>query len=435
MSDELTTKEEILLAVSISMGALFFATLITLLIARYSKKIHEFCLKHLPCFKEEPQKDDTNQGYFKHVDKIPLMLSGKDENNFVIPGAIYYEKIQPSMIKGPGTQEGLNIGSLGENEEKTITVRENCTEPKVTPRRGVLGMLRSKSVDVAPSFSRAISESFENGFDDSAGRNLLHSIQQNQQQRRNERRLRGSHQMTDINPFILRRNALSNSEGHLIPNPQGSEIPAEFRSKIHSISSDASAESDDNEDGPRYLPAHGLSSMKSSSIDSDEGADRLESLPELQPELYDTSRKKSVGIGALGKIKISLQYIDQDKTKLEVVLHGMDQLLLRPHDTGLYTDVTLLPERENVYKSKIHQAKRNPVFEQSFVFEKTQPIDSFNTKTIRFNIYTLHGQEKSSVYGESNIPLARSEIFGQVKTYNVLNIKPPSNAVSYCFIE
>ena len=404
--DKLTTKEQILLALSISLGALFLATLITLIVARYSKKIHEFCLMYLPCFRDEPQKDDTNDNFFKSVDdKIPLMLSGKGKNDFIIPGTMYFEKIQPDTKKVPRTREGSDIRSRGDSaSDDNAKTEDNLAEALRKPRRGILGYKRSKSIDVASTQSRPrmLNGTFANEYSESAAGK--HSLSLD-----SHRAKRGSYQIADLNPSILRRNALSNSEGHLIHQ----QIDRE-----------------DHEDGSISIQRSNLPIINNHSIDSEEEADQIASLPELRPELYDMSRKKSVGIGALGKIKISLHYIDQDRNKLELFIHGMDHLQLRPSDTGLYTNIILIPERENILKSKIFPASTNPVFQQSFVFRKLLSTENFNTKTIRFTIYTLNGQDKTSIYGESSISLARSEIFGQVKTDNVLNIKPPSHTVS-----
>ena len=431
MGDELTTKEEILLALSISMGALFLATLATLIIARYSKKIHEFCLMYLPCCKEELEKDDMNENLFNKAEgKIPLMLSGKDENMFVIPGAMYFEKIQPNTTKLVLRKEGENVE---EQDDSSTKIKQDDGISEDSPKRAqrsIFGNFRSKSIDIAPTHSRtrSFSGSCGSGHTDFTARS---NISLNEQPYKSDKRKRGSYIMADINPFTLRRNALSNSDGNLIKGSQNSQILAEYYSRFQNISSDASAESEEQEDGPHSLRAPGFTRMGSSPRESDEDADKLSSLQELRPELYDTSRKRSVGIGMLGKIKISLQYIDQDKTKLELSIHGMDHLILRATDTGLYTNVVLLPERECVYKSKVEKATKNPTFEESFVFQKLHPSDDFETKSIRFSIYTLKGQDRSCMYGESNISLARSEIFGQIKTSNVLNIHPQSSTVSH----
>jgi len=428
MGEELTTKEEILLALSISMGALFLATLATLIIARYSKKIHEFCLTHLPCCKEELEKDDMNENLLNKAEgKIPLMLSGKDENMFVIPGAMYFEKIQPNTTKLVLRKEGENVEKRDDASTKIKPDDGTSEDSPKRAHRSIFSNFRSKSIDVAPthySRTRSLSSSGGSGHTDFAARS---TISLNEQLYKSDRRKRGSYFMADINPFTLRRNALSNSDGNLIKGSQNSQILADYQSRFQNISSDASAESEEQEDSVHSLQAPGFTRMGSSPRESDEDADKLSSLQELRPELYDTSRKRSVGIGMLGKIKISLQYIDKDKTKLELFIHGMDLLILRATDTGLYTTVVLLPERECVYKSKVEQAKKNPTFEESFVFQKSHPTDDFETKTIRFSIYTLKGQEKSCIYGESNISLARSEIFGQIKTSNVLNIHPQSS--------
>ena len=462
MADELSTKEEILLALSISMGALFLATLITLIIARYSKKIHEWCLTYLPCCKEDIEKDDINENVMKHMDsKVPLMLLGTDENQFIIPGKIFYDKIQPDVKKMRGDSLQKTRSESGGRPRGASVVTENAEEVERSradsarkPRSGSLANYRSKSIDISPagSLTRAFSEAIDRTRADFTGkdprqkefrktsrstdfRHSVFGISQSDQQRKVKRQAsvkqRAAMQVKDMNPFMMRRNALSKSESYLASPLQVGQISPDLYRKFPGISSGTSGDDDeDHDDATVLLPARGFLSTESSPINSDDEGERTASFLDLRPELYDMSRKRSVGIGTLGKIKISLQYLDHDRTKLELFIHYMNQLQLRPSVIGIYTNVTLLPERENVYKSKMHQATEDPIFEQSFVFKKVQQADSFNTKTIRFNIYTLHGQDRSYIYGESDFSLARNEIFGQIKTDNVLNIKPPTNAVS-----
>ena len=114
-------KEEILLAISISLGALFFATVITLLIARYYKRIRDFCTRCCPA----EEADNNNTGglfstskspgdkpvvpYSKLAERRkeastvsalarfpPVFLSASDDG-FTIPGSFYSSSIQPEL--------------------------------------------------------------------------------------------------------------------------------------------------------------------------------------------------------------------------------------------------------------------------------------------------------------------------------------------------
>ncbi|XP_065070854.1 synaptotagmin-C-like [Rhopilema esculentum] len=389
----LTTKEEILLAVSISFAALFIATVITLLIARYWAPIKEWCMKHLPCFQGMQEKKDANENVPMTNSKVPLVVLGQDENPFVIPGSIVSERVQPDM---KSTRSG--------------SVVKTASEPSKKP----------------PKTKKKISRALDT-------RHSIFAVSESDQQRKMKKQQKmmksKSVYLSDLNPQLLRRNALSKSETTLNDKSILEQISPELY--MTSSRSEESISDVDKEDSlySSFLPVRGfLSSPGSSPVTSDDengGGGSKSSLLELRPELYDTSRKRSVGFGTLGKIKMSLQYLNHDKTKLELFFQYMDQLQLRPGVIGIQVGITLLPERENMYHSKMHQATDHPIFEQSFVFKRTLPNDSFNTKTIRFHVYILQGQEKRR-YGESNMPLARSEIFGQIKTDNVLNINPPS---------
>ena len=393
----LTRKEEILLAVSISFAALFIATVITLLIARYWAPIKEWCMKHLPCFEGMQEKKDANENVPMTSSKVPLVVLGQDENPFVIPGSIVSERVQPDM---KATRSG--------------SVVKTASEPSKIP----------------PKTKKKISRALDT-------RHSIFAVSESDQQRKMKKQHKlmksKSVYLSDLNPQLLRRNALSRSETTL----NDKSILEQISPELYTASSRSEESINDLElEESLYsslLPVRGfLPSPGSSPVTSDDedgGCGSKRSFLELRPELYDTSRKRSVGFGTLGKIKMSLQYLNHDKTKLELFFQYIDQLQLRPGVIGIQVGIMLLPERENMYHSKMHQATEHPIFEQSFVFKRTLPNDSFNTKTIRFHVYTLHGQEKRH-YGESNMPLARSEIFGQIKTDNVLNINPPSQTVS-----
>lgn len=457
MSNRLSIKEEILLAVSISMGALFFATLVTLIIARYSKTIHAWCIENLPCFQEYLEKDDMNENATKQLagDKVPLMLLGSDKNEFVIPGSLFYEKIQPEMKKTcdetlPNAKCDSNRQLRGESfaTEKSRKTTNPRSQSESTPQTRPGMSPRSKSFDNATpgALTKAFSESLDKiriyGDVKEKRQSILRKTSaladarlslilahcENGQQRKTKRHLiqkGGTIHKKDINPFILRRNALQQSEKSPL---QVSQISPELYRNVPGRDDSIQGDDDAFDSEELLFPSRGFLSTECSPCNSDDETER--SLLDLRPELYDTSRKRSVGFGKMGKIKISLQYLDHSRSKLELFIHYMDHLQLKTGVTGMYVNVILLPEREIVYRSRRYQATKQPILEQSFVFSKRLPTDRFDTSTIRFKIFTLHGQERSDVYGESNYPLARSEIYEKIKTDNILNINPPSGVVS-----
>eukprot|EP00112_Aurelia_sp_Birch-Aquarium-sp1_P011514 Seg2420.4 transcript_id=Seg2420.4/GoldUCD/mRNA.D3Y31 product=Synaptotagmin-9 protein_id=Seg2420.4/GoldUCD/D3Y31 len=402
-----TEEEEILLAVSIALGALFLATLITLIIARYFKQLKACWERYMNCCQAtEDTTENERQIKRRHKDsKIPFILLGSDEKPFVIPGSIVSEKVQPEL-KTTATA--------------TTTTTTTTTENEAKPESDSVKLRRhNRSLAVRHSLA-GLSE-------------IEHRRRQRKQQRQIARK--SAYSLKDINPFLQRRNALSKSEQSLsttepVPTMKGQIAPELY------LSLDAEhflADAEDSAESDNFLPSRGsLSSQGDSPMSSDDDPFVFNSftmsLLDVRPELYDKSRKQSVGSGTLGKIKIALQYLDHDRTQLELFLQYMDSLQKRSGALGIYVCIMLLPERDNMYRSKMHQMTKNPVFEQSFVFKRTLQTGSFESKTIRFLIYCRHSNERRSLYGECSIALAGREIYGKIKTDIVQYINPPSTA-------
>ena len=399
-----TEEEEILLAVSIVLGALFVATLITLIIARYFKQLKACWERYMSCCQAtEDAEESERQVKRKHKDsKVPLMLLGSEEKPFVIPGSIVSEKVQPELTNTAAAT------STTENEAKAES------EPvKLRHQQRFLAMRHSLA---------GLSE-------------IEHRRRQRKQYHQVARK--SAYSLKDVNPFLQRRNALSKSEQSLATTEPVPAMKGQIAPELY-LSLDAEDFLPDGEDSPEFehfLPARGsLSSQGNSPMSSEDESfvfsSGSTSLLDVRPELYDKSRKRSVGSGNLGKIKIALQYLDHDRTQLELFLQYMDSLQIRSGVLGIYVCIMLLPERGNMYRSKIHQATKNPVFEQSFVFKRTLQTGSFESKTIRFLIYCSHSHDRRSLYGECSIALAGREIYGKIKTDIVQYINPPSTAVS-----
>ena len=405
-----TEEEEILLAVSIVLGALFLATLTTLIIARYFKQLKACWERYMSrCRATEDAEESERQVKRRHKDsKVPLMLLGSEEKPFVIPGSLVSEKVQPELTTTTSAA--------------TTTTTENEAKPESEPVK-----LRHHQRSLAMRHSLA----------------GLSEIEHRRRQRKQYFQVarKSAYSLKDVNPFLQRRNALSKSEQSLATTEPVSALKGQIAPELY-LSLDAEDFPADGEDSPEFehfLPARGsLSSQGNSPMSSEDESfvfsSSSTSLLDVRPELYDKSRKRSVGSGNLGKIKIALQYLDHDRTQLELFLQYMDSLQIRSGVLGIYVCIMLLPERDNMYRSKMHQVTKNPVFEQSFVFKRTLQTGSFESKTIRFLIYCSHSHDRRSLYGECSMALAGREIYGKIKTDIVQYINPPSTAVSIFWV-
>ena len=337
--------------------------------------------------------------------KVPLMLLGSQEKPFIIPGTIVSEKVQPELVTAT---TATTATTTTENETKVVS------EPvKLRHHQRSLAMRHSL-----------------------AG---LSEIEHRRRQRKHYHygARKSAYSLKGVNPFVQRRNALSKSEQSLSTIEPDPSIKGQIAPELYLSleAEDFLADGEDSSEFEQFLSASGsLSSHGNSPVSSEEESfvfrSGSTSLLDVRPELYDKSRKRSVGSGTLGKIKIALQYLDHDRTQLELFLQYMDSLQIRSGVLGIYVCIMLLPERDNVHRSKMHQVTKNPVFDQSFVFKRTLQTGSFESKTIRFLIYLRHSHERKSLYGECSMALAGREIYGKIKTNIVQYINPPSTAVS-----
>eukprot|EP00112_Aurelia_sp_Birch-Aquarium-sp1_P006043 Seg1675.6 transcript_id=Seg1675.6/GoldUCD/mRNA.D3Y31 product=Synaptotagmin-1 protein_id=Seg1675.6/GoldUCD/D3Y31 len=160
-------KEEILLAISISFGALFFATVITLLVARYYKRIRDFCTRCCPA--EEADNNNTG-GFFGSSNSLddkpivpytklaerrkeastvsalarfpPLFLSAPDDG-FTIPGSFYSSSIQPEL-----RVNNKNAGDTSDSRSRQSSVGSHKSRSPGGTRR-----YNSSTVSLPSSFS------------------------------------------------------------------------------------------------------------------------------------------------------------------------------------------------------------------------------------------------------------------------------------------
>ena len=339
-------KDEILLALSISLGALFFATALTLIIARYYKKIRACCYSCCPSYDKsmgdsyhgkssglkhlEKQKESKNNSQFgRHYSPAFLQSS---ENQFTIPGAFSPRSIQPQLKVTSVTEDHFNSRTYSSGSRGSPFRDRKFTDSVV---------------------------SLPANFSPGAARRLLS------------------------------------------PN-----------SDVWSDDDTSSQKSDQKQ-------SYSLEDV--TSLD-------------LKPELYNISRQRTLGIGSLGKVHLSLQYESSSRKKLAVTLNKLNRLqTTRPDVTRVYSSIILLPERELIYTTKHEKFSSLAVFEETFIFASKPMNRDFDSKTILVLVHYMDKSNKDIVYGEARLPLLCREIYSQITTDVTLNIKVASTQVTHTF--
>ena len=322
--------EEILLALSISLGALFFATALTLIVARYYKKIRALCES---CCHDDSSTSSEKENEAPDKQKLaqhftPAFLQ-PSEDQFTIPGAFYSRSIQPQIRMTPMTEQHFN--------------------------------------------SRTYSSSSKTS---------------------------------------LHRNKLNASSV--------TSLPANFSPEAAKRKWKAVTDSPSDDD---------TASLKSEDIQSF-SVDDLTSF-DLKPELYNISRQRTMGIGGLGKVHLSLQYESTSRKKLDVYLKDLIKLhIARPDLVSVYVSIILLPERELIYTTKHQNASPTAVFNERFVFASKPMNRDFDSKTVLVLIHNIDKSGKDIMYGEARLPLLCKEIYSQIPTDVTLNIKIASIQVN-----
>ncbi len=355
MNDKL--KEELLTAVAIALGALFFATVITLIVARYYRQIKAFCARCCQTEDGEPvntprsaTEKNANVPYNKMIEDVkrsstysgrfpPMFLSSKD-NPFTIPGSFFAQAIQPEI-----KFDSLSDESIKFNRESSVS-----GSPSGTPT--MHRRLTLSTVSLPANFS----------------------------------------------PKAARRISRSQQESPIY-----------------------SSEEDDN------AATHGNKKLGVSVEDL--------MFLNIRPELYDISRRKTVGKGNLGKISISLQYEDKSRKKLDLFIQKITKLqFARPDIIGIYASIVLLPEREGIFTTNQHTVTASPIFEEKFIFSSKPMNRDFESKTVLILVHYTDRASKDVIYGEARMPLLSREIYSQVPTDVTLNIKAASMQVCSSYL-
>eukprot|EP00794_Sanderia_malayensis_P018255 gene18255-20075_t len=395
-------RDELLIAISVSLGALFIATVATLVIARYYKKLRGCCTKYFACLlKGEDKEDDDNvtaiemrrramRGASIADPKVPFMLTSRDKQQFVIPGQLVQEKVQPDFT----VDESSLIRSICEYQYKSD---QDVTTDKSKARR---------------EWSSA-----------KKNRKLLRTIS-NIEGPSNEKDLASYYNKEAANP-LRRRDALDLSDPTLLTV---SRDDLDNDTSLNNGTQEGSHLTINTTPVTKYFHEH---EEYSDDNTCDFPIEKEKTKTLLRPELYDKTRKKSVGIGTLGKITISLQFLDREKYKLELLLSRVNNLILENRGfLIIYVGIMMLPDRETMYRSDNQSAVPSTEFKQVFLFTRTQTSETFQTKSLRFFIYATNVNNRQEMYGESQIQLSGNEIYSNIRTNFVLNINPPSQLVS-----
>lgn len=142
---------------------------------------------------------------------------------------------------------------------------------------------------------------------------------------------------------------------------------------------------------------------------------------QLKPELYESNLDLAdQSRSFLGKVRYTLQYEDNTKKKLNMIVQMLTDLrFTKAHENveNLFLLVTLLPEREYVYKTnKLIEVATNLNLFDKFSFHSRPRNRDFESRTIVVAIVYVTNAGKEIPYGEARLPLLNHEIYSQVQT-------------------
>ena len=382
------TKEELLIALSVSLGALFFATVLTLLVARYYKQIRKWFLKRMPWLRKEVDLKQMQEEQRKDA-----KTSRHGDNKSRASKSSSSDSRRNSRFSSGSGSTGNEPKSFHPvfvvNQETEFTI-PGSTAHQVQP-------IIKEEIDF--NFSQSELAISSNGFSTPPSSPSSRKSSVSSSPGTSQRKSVASFSSNTANSPSLLRKAIS---AHALPTSSTPPII--------------------NEDSPKMLRR--FPSMDELSTEDNR----------LRPELYLPSRRRTVGLGNLGKIRFSLQFEDKTKKKLNLFLHRLDKLqFTRPEITEVFVNVILLPERESIYHTKRQSRRPSLVFDEQFIFSSRPLNRDFESKTVRFVVTYVDKSSKEIPYGESRMPLLSREIYSQVQTDVSLNIKPFPQSVSKYF--
>lgn len=149
---------------------------------------------------------------------------------------------------------------------------------------------------------------------------------------------------------------------------------------------------------------------------------------QLNRELYEASSNIIQGSSSLGKLVFTLQYEDNSKKKLIMTLLELSNLRfskLNENVEAIILAVTLLPEREYVYKTKELERANKMQLTDSFTFHSRPRNRDFESRTVVVSILLIcPNSGKEMIYGEARLPLLSHEIYSQVSTKVSVGLRP-----------
>ncbi|KAG4066040.1 hypothetical protein HA402_001287 [Bradysia odoriphaga] len=142
----------------------------------------------------------------------------------------------------------------------------------------------------------------------------------------------------------------------------------------------------------------------------------------IDTSLYDNQpqpRKPSIPENARGAIHLTIGY-DPNAGILTVRL--VEAQDLQPRDfsgtADPYAKIRLLPDKSNVWQTRIHKRTLNPVFDEDFVFEERPAV--IGRRTIEILLYDFDAYSRHVCIGGTQIPLAQLDLSKKVVLWNPL---------------
>ena len=140
----------------------------------------------------------------------------------------------------------------------------------------------------------------------------------------------------------------------------------------------------------------------------------MPSLPILQEQSLESDQTHP-------SLQFSLHY-DIQRSLLSVHLHHASNLpaMDKRGTSDPFVVMFLIPNREEIFESSIVPKTLDPVFDQSFQFEKLTP-DDIRRQTLIFRIYDHDKFSKNDIIGAVGLPLKTVDLFGVVMRMRVEN--------------
>ena len=146
---------------------------------------------------------------------------------------------------------------------------------------------------------------------------------------------------------------------------------------------------------------------KELSIDSNVGCSRM-ALPLLQESTLEEQEEEDVPV-----LQFSVLY-DVQRSVFTVHLHHASNLPVKARRSDPYVILYLMPNKEEVFQSRVIPGSLNPEFNQSFEFQQQHP-DEIQRQTLIFRVVCNNERfSRSHMIGGVALPLEDADLFGVV---------------------